>query len=284
MSIAQLITPHLLAQRLNDPDLVILDCRFALEDPGYGQRSYACEHIPGAYFVDLEKDLSGPVQQGITGRHPLPDPLQWVAKLRQCGISNETRIVLYDDGPGAFAARAWWLLAWLGKREGVYLLDGGLQAWRAAGLPLSSAVPSVANGRFKGEPNQRLLVDAQTLEARLGQSDLILLDARGLPRFRGEVEPIDPVAGHIPGAHCAAFTENLDAEGRFRSPEQLRQRFESYLAGRNPLNLVAYCGSGVTACHNLFALCLAGFELAPLYAGSWSEWITQPQRPIATGD
>jgi thiosulfate/3-mercaptopyruvate sulfurtransferase len=284
MTIARLITPHQLAKRLNDTNLVILDCRFALEDPAYGQRSYACEHIPGAHFMDLENDLSGPAHKGITGRHPLPDPGQFAAKLRQCGISHDSTIVLYDDGPGAFAARGWWLLAWLGKRDGVYLLNGGLHAWRAEGLPLSGELPKVSSGSFEGMPDNRLLVDAQVLETRLGTPDLILLDARGLPRFRGEVEPIDPVAGHIPGAQCAAFTENLNPEGGFRSADELRQRFESYLAGRNPSNLVAYCGSGVTACHNLFALCLAGFELAPLYAGSWSEWITDPQRPIATGD
>ncbi|TBW12599.1 sulfurtransferase [Azotobacter chroococcum subsp. isscasi] len=284
MSHARLLSPAQLAERLDQPELRILDCRFALEDPAYGARSYAQEHIPGARFADLERDLSGPVQKGVTGRHPLPDPALLVERLRAWGIDNASPVVLYDDGPGAFAARAWWLLAWLGKRDGVYLLDGGLNAWRAAGLPLSAEQPAPAAGTFQGQPDPDLLVEAQHLLARLGDVRLTLLDARALPRFRGEVEPLDPVAGHIPGARCAPFTENLGADGRFLPAGQLRERFTSLLGERPPQQLVAYCGSGVTACHNLFALSLAGYPLAPLYAGSWSEWLTDRSRPVATGD
>ena len=284
MSIAQLLTPQQLAARLQDAGLVILDCRFALDDPAYGQSSYAAGHIPGACYADLNHDLSGPVIRGETGRHPLPEVAALLGKLRQWGISKDSSIVLYDDNTGAFAARAWWLMTWLGKRDRVYLLDGGLQAWSAAGLSLTHELPNPGQGDFNGTPDMQLVLDAQGLLSRLGDTELTLLDARGLPRFRGEVEPIDPVAGHIPGAQCAAFTDNLNAEGCFRSRDELRQRFAGYLAGRAPSTLVAYCGSGVTACHNLFALSLAGFELAPLYAGSWSEWITDPQRPVATGD
>lgn len=284
MPIAQLLTPRQLADQLQEEDLVILDCRFSLDDPNHGRRSHAEGHIPGACFADLNRDLSAAVIPGVTGRHPLPEVAALQARLRQWGIDNDSRIVLYDDGPGAFAARAWWLLAWLGKREGVFLLDGGLQAWLAAGLPLSNEEPQGRSGTFEGRPDNRLLVDAASLLERLGRPDLTLLDARGLPRFRGEVEPIDPVAGHIPGARCAAFTDNLQADGRFCSPQALRERFLALLGERDPASLVAYCGSGVTACHNLFALCQAGFELAPLYAGSWSEWITDPQRPVATGN
>ncbi|NBF07601.1 sulfurtransferase [Pseudomonas sp. Fl4BN1] len=284
MPLAQLISPLALDQKKQQPGLVILDCRFALEDPDYGQRSYAEGHIAGAHFADLERDLSGPVSKGVTGRHPLPTPTQLVTRLQAWGIDNQSEIVLYDDGPGAFAARAWWLLAWLGKRDGVFILDGGLKAWHAAGLPLSLDPPETLPGQFSGQPDNSLLLDAEHLQRRLGQPDLTLLDARGLPRFRGEVEPIDPVAGHIPGAQCAAFTDNLGSDGRFLPPEQLKQRFAEKLAGRSPEQLVAYCGSGVTACHNLFALCLAGYPLGSLYAGSWSEWITDPQRAVATGD
>ena len=222
--------------------------------------------------------------KGVTGRHPLPEPAQLVARLQAWGIDNDSEIVLYDDGPGAYAARAWWLLAWLGKRDGVFILDGGLKAWHAAGLPLSLDAPENAPGQFVGHPDHSLLLDAEHLGKRLGQADLTLLDARGLPRFRGEVEPIDPVAGHIPGAQCAAFTDNLGEDGRFLPADQLKQRFAQKLAGRDPQQLVAYCGSGVTACHNLFALSLAGYPLGRLYAGSWSEWITDAQRPVATGD
>ena len=284
MPIAQLISPTELDRKKDQTPVVIIDCRFALEDPDYGQRSYAEGHIAGASFADLERDLSGPVVKGVTGRHPLPASQALNERLQAWGINPDSDVVLYDDGPGAFAARAWWLLAWLGKREGVYILDGGLKAWHAAGLPLSLDAPLVSRGTFSGTPDQALLLSAEQLQQRLAQPSLTLLDARALPRFRGEVEPIDPVAGHIPGAQCAAFTDNLGPDGRFLSAEQLKQRFAQKLAGRSPDDVVAYCGSGVTACHNLFALCLAGYPLAALYAGSWSEWITDQTRAIATGD
>ncbi|HAB01645.1 MAG TPA: sulfurtransferase [Pseudomonas sp.] len=284
MPLAQLITPQQLAERQGSPKLVILDCRFALEDVDYGQRSYAEGHIAGAHFADLERDLSGPVHKGQTGRHPLPDPQRLVERLREWGMDNDSQVVLYDDGPGAFAARAWWLLAWLGKRSDVAILDGGLKAWHAAHLPLSLDAPPKREGAFSGEADPQLLIDAEQLAKRLKDPALTLLDARAQPRFRGEVEPIDPVAGHIPGAQCAAFSENLDDEGRFLSPQALKQRFAKQLAGRSPEQLVAYCGSGVTACHNLFALALAGYPMGTLYAGSWSEWINDPQRAVATGD
>ncbi|GIZ12086.1 sulfurtransferase [Pseudomonas sp. NCCP-436] len=284
MPLAQLISTEQLHQRLGENNLILLDCRFALEEPAYGRRSYLDGHIPGAHFLDLEQDLSAPVISGVTGRHPLPDPSALVERLRACGLRADSQVVIYDDGPGAFAARAWWLLLWLGKRDGLYLLDGGLKAWREAGLTLDSQPPTAGNGDFCASPDDSLVLSAEQLLLRLGSSDLTLLDARALPRFRGEVEPIDPVAGHIPGAQCAAFTDNLGVDGRFLPREALRERFDR-LRGERPLNnLVAYCGSGVTACHNLFAMNLAGYPLAPLYAGSWSEWITDPARPVATGN
>ncbi|WP_434704221.1 sulfurtransferase [Pseudomonas sp. Z1-12] len=284
MPIAQLISPQALEQRRSQPGLVILDCRFALEDPDYGQRSYAEGHIAGASFADLERDLSGAVTKGVTGRHPLPEPEALIERLKTWGLDNDSEVVLYDDGPGAYAARAWWLLAWLGKRDGVYILDGGLKAWHAAGLPLSLDPPQNGRGTFSGAPDASLLIDAQALQQRLGEPAMTLLDARALPRFKGEVEPIDPIAGHIPGAQCAAFTDNLGADGRFLPAERLTQRFAEKLGERSPTELVAYCGSGVTACHNLFALCLAGYPLGRLYAGSWSEWINDPQRGVAKGE
>lgn len=284
MPLAQLLTADALHARRGEPGLVLLDCRFALDDSAYGARSYAEAHIPGAQFADLEHDLSGPIHKGVTGRHPLPASAELLGKLQAWGINQDSTVVLYDDGPGAFAARGWWLLAWLGKHSGVYLLDGGLKAWKEAALPLDNARPAMPRGNFSGQPDQSLLLSAEQLQQRLGSPELTLLDARALPRFRGEVEPLDPVAGHIPGAQCAVFTDNLGSDGRFLPAEQLRQRF-SALRGDKPVeSLVAYCGSGVTACHNLFALCLAGLPLAPLYAGSWSEWITDPARPVATGD
>lgn len=284
MPIAQLITPEQLAARQRAPGVVILDCRFDLSDVDYGQRSYALGHIDGAAFADLERDLSGPVSKGKTGRHPLPDPRMLVERLQSWGVNPDSEVILYDDGPGAYAARAWWLLAWLGKRDNVFILDGGLKAWHAAGLPLSLDPPGNEPGRFAGEPDMSLLLSADRLQGRLGSADMTLLDARAEPRFRGEVEPIDPVAGHIPGAQCAAFTDNLGPDGRFLAPDPLKQRFAEKLQGRDPKQLIAYCGSGVTACHNLFALCLAGYPLGKLYAGSWSEWITDASREVATGD
>ncbi|MFL1387231.1 sulfurtransferase [Pseudomonas tritici] len=284
MPLAQLISPQQLAERQKAGGLVILDCRFALEDPDYGRCSYAEGHIEGAQYADLERHLSGPVTKGVTGRHPLPAAETFARQLRAWGISADTDVVLYDDGPGAYAARAWWLLVWLGKRDGVFILDGGLKAWHAAGFPLSLDAPVVEAGTFAGTQDNRLLLDAEHLQKRLGQPGLTLIDARAHPRFRGEVEPIDPIAGHIPGAQCAAFNENLGSDGRFLPADQLKQRFAAQLQGRSPDELVAYCGSGVTACHNLFALSLAGYPLGKLYAGSWSEWITDPAREVATGD
>ena len=211
MSSAQLLTAQQLAARLSEPDLLVLDCRFALEDPAYGARVYQENHIPGAHFADLERDLSAPVRKGVTGRHPLPDPAELLLKLRAWGLRQGSQVVLYDDGPGAFAARAWWLLHWLGKRDGVYLLDGGLTAWKAAGLALTNGESSLRPGDFQGQPDASLLIDAATLQAQLGQPGLALLDARAQPRFRGEVEPIDPVAGHIPGAPPSPTTSAATA-------------------------------------------------------------------------
>lgn len=283
MSLAQLISTEQLHTRLRQTNLVVLDCRFALDDPQHGTRSYAAGHIPGARFADLEQDLSAPHIRGISGRHPLPPASALIDKLRAWGVNNDSHIVLYDDGPGAFAARAWWLLLWLGKRDNLFLLDGGFKAWQQAGLPLSTQPPANQPGNFSGQADDTLLLSAEQLQQRLGRNQLTLLDARALPRFRGEVEPLDPVAGHIPGAQCAVFTDNLDSAGHFLPPEQLRARFDALRGTRPQEELVAYCGSGVTACHNLFAMSLAGYPLAALYAGSWSEWITDPSRPVATG-
>lgn len=214
MSIAQLISPEQLAARQKTPGLVILDCRYALEDSDYGQRSYAQGRIEGASFADLKRDLSGPAIKGKTGRHPLPDPEVLLQCFQAWGINADSDIVLYDDGPGMYAARAWWLLAWMGKREGVYLLDGGLKAWHAAGLPLSLDAPNREPGSFSGEPDMSMVLSGSRLHGRLGRPEMTLIDARAEARFRGGVEPLDPVAGHIPGAQCAACTDNLGPDGQ----------------------------------------------------------------------
>ena len=283
MPLAQLIDASGLADRLSDPDLRIFDCRFALDDPSYGKRNFEQSHIPGAVYLDLEQDLSGPVTAGQTGRHPLPQPDRLIDRLREAGLDNDSDVVLYDDGPGAFAARAWWLLTWLGKRQGVWLLDGGYKAWREAGGPVTAESQPAQAGQFTGAPENDLLIDAAQLAANLNTPNMRLLDARALPRFRGDEEPIDPVAGRIPGAQCMPFAGNLDENGRFLAPKVLHERFEPHAQAAEADRLVAYCGSGVTACHNLFALCLAGYPMAKLYAGSWSEWINDSQRPVERG-
>ena len=257
----------------DNPALLIFDCRAALLDKNAGQQAYDAAHIPGAIYANLDTDLSAPAGKG--GRHPLPDREKLTAKLRAWGINRQSSIVCYDQNAGAFAGRLWWLLRWLGHDD-VKVLDGGMDAWLAAGHRTSTKPAVVEPGDFDaGEPLTK------TVQATsLPDPAIKLLDARETARYRGEVEPIDPVAGHIPGAVSVPFMDNL-AAGQFRSPEQLRQRFES-LGITEDDNLVCYCGSGVTATHNILALLMAGFEEPALYPGSWSEWIVDPDRPVAS--
>lgn len=279
MPFAQLLSAPALAERLNDPNLVLIDCRFSLNDPLYGKNAYLQHHIPKAQYLDLEEDLSAAVIKGVTGRHPLPNPQTLAQKLRTLGLNQDSTVVLYDDDSGAFAARAWWLLLWLGKNTSVYLLDGGFKAWQRANLATTDELSQRPTGDFCENLNQELLVDAEQLTQLLQNNQAVLFDARALARFNGEVEPLDPVAGHIPSATCMPFTENLNEQGGFLPPEALAKRF-SALSNQSG-EKIAYCGSGVTACHNLFAMDLAGLGLAKLYAGSWSEWITDTSRPVA---
>jgi len=268
-----------LAELLERGSLLLFDCRFSLQDPAAGRRAWQAGHLPGAYFADMNADLSTAHQPGRTGRHPLPARSDWQARLQQWGLDPSLQAVAYDDGGGAAAARLWWMLKWAGHDK-VAVLDGGLQAWLAAGLPLDTGTPPApAAATFDYQDASALvtLVQAEELDA----SRQVLLDARDPARFRGEVEPIDPVAGHIPGARCSPFSANLDAQGHFRSPAELRDKFA--MAGSSDRPVVCYCGSGVTACHNILAMAHAGLPLPALYAGSWSEWITDPARGIATG-
>ena len=253
----------------------IVDCRASLGDPAAGRRAWEAGHIPGAVHADLETDLSGPVNRGKTGRHPLPDPAILGATLGRWGLDGEMQLIAYDDNGGAFAARLWWLARWLGHRA-VAVLNGGLATWREAGGALSTASVLPDPKRFVRGPALTRTVDAADM---LHLADTALLDARAEARYAGRSEPIDPVAGHIPGAICASFEGNLDTNGRFLPAAALRARFLDLLAGRG--GAACYCGSGVTACHNVLALNIAGFPEPALYAGSWSEWITDPRRPIA---
>jgi thiosulfate/3-mercaptopyruvate sulfurtransferase len=276
--LAPAVSPSELAARLADPGLCIVDCRASLQDVSAGRELYRRGHLPGARFADLLDDLSGPIVAGKTGRHPLPAIDELVARLRGWGIGPATQVVAYDDAAGAFAARLWWLLRWLGH-DAVSVLDGGFAAWVAEGRPVTAELPTPAAGDFVARPRPALLVAAEGL---LAPSSLKLFDARAPERYRGDVEPIDAVAGHIPGALNLPFADNL-AGGRLRSPAELRARFVEALAGAPPEAAVVYCGSGVTACHDIWAFAHAGLALPRLYAGSWSEWITDATRPIAKG-
>jgi thiosulfate/3-mercaptopyruvate sulfurtransferase len=259
---------------------VIVDCRFNLLQPDAGRAAYDSGHIPGAWYADLNRDLSGP-RQAHTGRHPLPEPEQLRALFGGFGIGPATRVVAYDEGGGGLAARLWWLLRWMGHGH-VVLLDGGLAAWQNAGFPLSRAAPVARPAVFQGEPGHMPVLDTAQVVAGLAGDAIRLLDARAEERFLGRVEPIDAVAGHVPGAMNVPFGGNLAADNRFKTPEQLAQRYAPVVEGRDPEEIVVMCGSGVTACHGIFALELAGRPGAALYPGSWSEWIRSAARPVAT--
>jgi thiosulfate/3-mercaptopyruvate sulfurtransferase len=275
-----------LAPHLGDVDWVSVDCRFELSRPEWGEQAWAAGHIPHALYAHLERDLSGPRTSG-SGRHPLPDPGALAGTFGRYGIDGGVQVVAYDQGPGAYAARLWWLLRWLGHQR-VAVLDGGFAAWERARLPVSSAPAARPPRRFEARANRGWVVTTEAIAAALASGALaraepLLIDARGADRFAGENETIDPVAGHIPGAHNHPYTGNLDAHGQFRSADELRRAWTASLRGRPPAAVVAMCGSGVTACHNLLALEVAGLRGAQLYAGSWSEWIRDPARAVARG-
>lgn len=280
MAHTTLITAATLQAHLDDPDWVVVDCRFNLADPAAGRRAYQAGHIPGARYAHLDEDLSAPVT-ATTGRHPLPDPARLAATLGAWGIGPGTQVLAYDDLGGMLAAaRLWWLLRWLGHTA-VAVLDGGLPAWTRAGLPLSTNVPVIAARTFIARPDDRLWLTVEQVQGLPAHE--LLLDARGAARYRGEMEPIDPVAGHIPGALNLPTESNLAADGCFLPAAALRARFAALLGERPAARVVHSCGSGVTACHNLLAMEVAGLSGSRLYAGSWSEWIRDPQRPVATG-
>jgi thiosulfate/3-mercaptopyruvate sulfurtransferase len=273
---SDIISTAELAASLDDPALRLLDCRASLQDPEAGRRAYLQSHLSRAVFADLVEDLSGPVVPGVTGRHPLPPIEVFVEKLRAWGIGPSNQVVVYDDAGGAFAARLWWMLRWLGH-DAVAVLDGGLPAWVGDGGAVTTELVRPGRGDFRPAPRHQLLVTTQQLAAPQSIEQK-LFDARAPERFRGEVEPIDPVAGHIPGAINLPFSENL-RDGRFLSPAKLRERLARALDGAAPEDAIVYCGSGVTACHDVLAFACAGLPLPRLYAGSWSEWITDPARP-----
>jgi thiosulfate/3-mercaptopyruvate sulfurtransferase len=274
-----LIQPAELAALGGDPDLVVIDCRHDLARPDWGAQAYAEAHVPGALFAHLDRDLSGPVTPQ-SGRHPLPTFESLARTASAWGIDARVQVVAYDQGPGAYAARLWWLLRWAGH-ERVAVLDGGLAAWRAAGLPLTSEVRPRAPRSFVPRPSLERALTTAEVEAELSRGAIRLVDARGADRFAGQNETIDPVAGHVPGAVNHPFATNLDAQSRFLPAGELAHRWRATASGAAGESLVAMCGSGVTACHNLLAMRIAGVHGARLYAGSWSEWIRDPARAVA---
>ncbi len=276
-----LVDTDTLAERLAEPDWFVVDCRFTLTQSDAGYSAYQRGHIPGARYAHLDDDLAadpGPSD----GRHPLPDPDRFAITLGAWGISNSSSVVVYDDASGAIAARLWWLLRWLGH-ERVAVLDGGLDAWEGNGLPIETATPSWQAAHYSPATVRDDWIVTSDDIPQLLESGALLLDARSAERFRGNEEPIDPIAGHVPGAKNLPFTTTLTPAGNVLAPERLKDELSSVLAGRDITDVITMCGSGVTACHVLLALNAAGLGDGRLYVGSWSEWIRNGDRPIATG-
>ena len=284
MPFKTLIDADSLRGLLGQSQLAVIDCRFDLMNPAAGLEAYVKGHIPGARHADLNRDLSAPVT-AHTGRHPLPAPDAFAARLGELGVGDDTQVVAYDDANSSMAARLWWMLRWLGH-EAVAVLDGGFKAWVAAGGAVESgeaAARTTRAARFTPRVDLRAVLSTADLERALQAGTHLLVDARAAERFAGLIEPIDPVAGHVPGAVNHPFTANLGADGRFLPAAELERRWRERLAGKNPQAVIAMCGSGVTACHHLLSLEAAGLPGGRLYAGSWSEWIRDPRRPVARG-
>jgi len=281
MATNPLIDAATLHTRLGQPGLIVVDCRSNLLEPGAGRAAYERGHIPGARYADLDRDLARPPAPS-EGRHPLPDVATFAATLGNWGIGSDDTVVAYDDANGAIAARLWWLLGWIGHRGTALVLDGGFPAWQAARLPIETALPAWQPKAYAlPRTTAAGVVDTNDIPARQRAGDLVV-DVRAAVRYRGEQEPIDPVAGHVPGARNWPFSNNSVA-GVFRPPADLQGELLQLLDGREPRQLVAMCGSGVTACQLLLAMSVAGLDGGKLYAGSWSEWIRDSKRPIAKG-
>jgi thiosulfate/3-mercaptopyruvate sulfurtransferase len=279
MNMKTLTDVHDLGALMHERDVLIVDCRFDLADPARGARDYAQGHIPGAVYADLNRDLSDLSKRGL-GRHPLPEANAFSAVLGRWGWTPGTPVVAYDEASGAHAARLWWMLRLIGACD-VAVLDGGLAAWKTAGLPLDTEIPARSQTDVAVEFDRSKIVYTAQLQQMLQNAQFILLDARAAPRFRGEVEPIDPVAGHVPGALNRPFSENLAADGRFKPAATLRAEFQTLLGIQAPSEVINMCGSGVTACHNLLAMEHAGLPGARVYAPSWSGWTADSTRPVA---
>jgi thiosulfate/3-mercaptopyruvate sulfurtransferase len=274
-----IVSQQWLFEHGTDENVVIVDCRFALGNPTAGQEAYAVDHIPGAVYFDLDKDLSAP-KSLHGGRHPLPDWNEFAVKLGKAGIHNETTVIAYDDQGGAMASRLWWMLRYLGHTR-VYVLDGGYSKWKAAGFPVSDD-PAVEHPTvFEPKPDAGAVVSMEEVKSRLGRPGTVLIDSREKPRYLGLEEAIDPVAGHIPGAKSYFWKDSLDEQGNWKAADRQAARFTEL---RDADEIIVYCGSGVTACPNVLALQEAGFTNVKLYSGSWSDWVSYKDNPVATGE
>ncbi|MGZ8174634.1 MULTISPECIES: sulfurtransferase [Methylobacter] len=279
MTYTTLVSAETLHQQLNHPDWIIIDCRFSLADTEAGAKAYRHGHIPNARYAHLDKDLSSAITD-FTGRHPLPNFALLAKKLGDWGVTNTSQVVVYDDAGGAFAGRLWWLLRCMGHDK-VAVLNGGIKQWQKQGLSVTTTLPTVKSATFRPYLNEAAWLNALQVQNSMARKSIRLIDARTPERYHGKQEPIDPVAGHIPGALNRAFQLNLDSNGLFLSAEQLREQFNQLIGTTVPEQVVHYCGSGVTACHNLLAMEYAGLTGSKLYAGSWSEWIRNKNRAIA---
>lgn len=273
-----LINTQNLSQHLRDPAWVIFDCRHDLFDPAKGERQYRQGHIPGAHFASIDTDLSGD-KTGSNGRHPLPPPAAFTSFLARHGVSNTSTIVAYDDVGGQFASRLWWMARWIGLTK-LLLLDGGIPKWIAEGRELATEVPAPAPAPLRGQADPLMVWSAADVLAHIDDTNISLLDARPAERYRGETEPIDPVAGHIPGAANRFYKANLNADLTFRAADEIEREFTALTNHKPADQVVHYCGSGVTACANFFAMEYAGLAGSKLFAGSWSEWVSDPARPV----
>jgi thiosulfate/3-mercaptopyruvate sulfurtransferase len=282
MAFTTLVNTETLERLCGTAEVAVVDCRFKLDDPGWAARAFLDGHVPGAVFADLERDLSG-AKTGNNGRHPLPDPLTLSHTLGALGISNTTQVIAYDQDAGMYASRLWWLLRWMGHSS-VAVLDGGFAKWVSEARPVSSIREEPAHVSFSGTPQPGMIVSADDVGRLIHNPEWRLIDARAPERYRGEIEPIDRVPGHIPTATNHFFGSNVDAANTFLPADALKKKLIDSMAGVRSDHVVCYCGSGVTACQNVLAMEHVGLPGAKLYPGSWSEWASDERRPIARGD
>ena len=282
MRFTTLVSTEQLAQLLNDPDWIVFDCRFTLTNSEAGRISYQQGHIPGARYVHLDEDMSSAVTP-TSGRHPLPEMQVFADKLSSWGVDKRKQVVVYDDSFGSMAVKMWWLLRWLGH-DNVALMNGNWQMWNKHKLPVTTELPKIIPAHFEPHVRNELLVDTEEVDFARRERCSVLIDARPEQRFAGEREPLDKVAGHIPGSLNWVYEENLDFDGTYLPADELKEAYLNLMNGLKPEQVIHTCGSGVTACHNMLAMEIAGLHGSKLYAGSWSEWITDSKRPVATGE